>query len=583
MSYQSERDTVGRQAFTRVEIDMPVCSLAYGVAPCTASGPAGGQCNNTRNTCQDTANYAGGTAVSTIVLCDHNVAIPGVPMRPLIIRKRFSPTLIDKKKSLGRRAKIQIQCRDYPSNDRGIDPYWATRTYVAEDQGTFWGKVKAIYRYYSGAPMRVITGYIGDVYNPSESITRHYILDEINGPKKGVITLTGLDVLKLADDKRALCPRVTTGTLANDINSTTMASFTLTGGAGQYPTGGGKIRIEDEIIQYTAGSVSGDNFVVAGTITRSVNNTVSEDHAAGSTAQLCKEVNANVVDFVYELLTSYGNVQVSYITLADWIAERDVWLTGSVVTQIITKPTGVTSLIEELAEAFLFKVWRAEINQKVRFKAVSPFNKVTTTWTDNSHVIDGGVDVTEQTDERISRVIVYYNPRNPIDHDKPEHFRSAYMFVGADAESSDQYGDIRLKTIFARFIPSDGLAVRCGSRTYAIYKEVPKTYKLTIDAKDTNVVTGDGVNLLVHEIQNVDGSTQATLMQVMSAEEIEVGHRYRYTLADTTFQGRYARIMSSGATSVYSSASSAEKETGGYIAAAGGADFSVNEPAYKIL
>jgi len=150
LSYQSERDTVGRQAFTRVEIDMPVCSLAYGVAPCTASGPAGGQCNNTRNTCQDTANYAGGTAVSTIVLCDHNVAIPGVPMRPLIIRKRFSPTLIDKKKSLGRRAKIQIQCRDYPSNDRGIDPYWATRTYVAEDQGTFWGKVKAIYRITQG-------------------------------------------------------------------------------------------------------------------------------------------------------------------------------------------------------------------------------------------------------------------------------------------------------------------------------------------------------------------------------------------------------------------------------------------------
>lgn len=583
MSYETERNIVGGQSFTRVEIDMPVCALVYGVSPCTASGPAGGQCKNARNTCQDIANYDGST-VNTLVLCDQNVAIPGVPMRPLIVRKRFSPTLIEKKKALGRRAKIQISCRDYPTHDRGIDPYWATRTYNAEEQGTFWGKVKAIYRYYSGAPVRVITGYIGDVYNPADSVTRHYILDEINGPKKGIVSLVFLDVLKLADNKRALCPPATTGTLSIAMSETYAASFNVLGGSGQYPVGGGQVRIGDEVIQYTSGFDSGvgNDFSVVGPLIRGVGNTIAESHDAGSNLQLCKVVDANVVDFVYDLLTNYSDIPAFYITSTDWNTERDGILVSSVVKQTITKPTGVTALIEELSECFLFKIWWDEISQRIRLKAVAPFNGVTTTWSDTGNIVSNTLSVTEHTDDRISRIIVYYNPRNPVEHDKPEHYKSTYVFVDGGAEDKDQYGGVQLRTIFARFIASDGLAVRCGSRTISIFREVPKTYDFEIDAKDSNVVTGDGINLSVSEIQDVNGASPATLMQVMSVEEVEVGHRYKYRLADTTFIGRFARIMSPGATSIYSSATDAEKEMGGYIVAAGSTSFANNEPAYKI-
>jgi hypothetical protein len=42
-----------------VEIDVPVCSLTYGTAPCTASIPTTGaiKCFNTTRTCQDKENF----------------------------------------------------------------------------------------------------------------------------------------------------------------------------------------------------------------------------------------------------------------------------------------------------------------------------------------------------------------------------------------------------------------------------------------------------------------------------------------------------------------------------------------------
>lgn len=586
MAYNTERDTVGREAFTRVEIDMPTCALTYGSAPCTASGGVGNECRNTRNTCQDTANYDGST-VNTIIICDEGISIPGVPMLPLILSgargKVLSPTRIDKKKALGKRAEIRLTCRDQPMHDRNIDPYAGTRTYTAEEQGTFWGKVKAIFKYYQGAEMRVITGYIAEGgYNAADSITRYYILDEIDGPKKdGHVILTGRDVIKLADDKRALCPLPTSGKLAVALTAGSTTSFTLTNGAGDYPTGGGKIRFEDEVIEYTSGSDSGDDFIVAGTITRGASNTDDVDHDAGSTGQNCKVVNDNVIDFVVDLLTNFGNVPTSYITTADWNAVRDEWFNGSTITQDITKPEGVTKLIEQLNEQYLFKIWSDVENQKVRLQAVAPLDAVTTNWTDSNTVLDKGVIVTEKTDDRISRILVHYNPRTPVEFDKEEHFHSHYLHV-SDSEDADKHGDIRIKEIFARFITGEGQAVRCAGRTLNIFKDVPKEYEFFVDAKDTGIVTGDAVNLVVPENQDVDGSTLNELMQIISTEETEVGHKYKYRAIDTTFAGRYGRIMPSGSND-YGSATDDELATGAYISPSGGGNFADGGLPYKII
>ena len=50
-------ETFGREPVEVIEIITPKCTNTFGTAPCTASAAAGGQCFNTRETCQDTDNF----------------------------------------------------------------------------------------------------------------------------------------------------------------------------------------------------------------------------------------------------------------------------------------------------------------------------------------------------------------------------------------------------------------------------------------------------------------------------------------------------------------------------------------------
>jgi len=49
--------SLGREPVEVIEIVTPKCANVYGSSPCTAAAATGGECFNTRATCQDTANY----------------------------------------------------------------------------------------------------------------------------------------------------------------------------------------------------------------------------------------------------------------------------------------------------------------------------------------------------------------------------------------------------------------------------------------------------------------------------------------------------------------------------------------------
>ena len=590
MAYSTLRDTVGRESFTRVEVDFPTCALTYGNAPCTASGGSGAECRNTNNTCQDLANYDGSTT-KTIEFCDTNITIPGYPMHPLLKSAKLYPTKIVKDKALGKRAQITLTfCDEGTSNfvdDADIDPYWANRTGTA--QGSFWRKLKAIFKYYNGAALRIKTTYINSTYDPTDCVTRNYILDEIQGPdKNGQVTLTAFDVLKLADDERAKWPVATTGTLATALTSSSTSSFTLTSGAGQYDDAGGYIRIGDEVIQYTSGSDSGSDYSIAGTITRGAYNTTAAAHSIGDTAQKCYELSTtNIVDFLETLLFTAAGISSGYKDTTTWTAAKANWFASTNLTGLITEAEGVVSIIEDLQQNHaLFYIWWDEINQKIKLKAVAPSDAVTTSLTDTANIIEVK-KVKELPNSRITRSIVYFGPLSPISTTEANDYKSAYVHIDANAETAVQYGDKRIVIAYARFFTSEGLAVQFGGRKISRFRNPPKLIELIVDAKDTaSLWTGDLANVSTRYMQDVDGSNLSTLMQIFSAQELTdkaAGTHYKFELMDTVYQGRYARIMSSGSTSVYSSATDAEKATGGYIASSGGADFSDGGEAYKIV
>ena len=58
MSFDGQKDKVGREPNYIVELDLDRCAWDYGVGACTANGGAGAQCYNTLETCQVPSAYA---------------------------------------------------------------------------------------------------------------------------------------------------------------------------------------------------------------------------------------------------------------------------------------------------------------------------------------------------------------------------------------------------------------------------------------------------------------------------------------------------------------------------------------------
>jgi hypothetical protein len=143
----------------------------------------------------------------------------------------------DEMYALGKRGTISASFYDFPYHDRFMDKYQSQRIsgaaqlsgvgYDPASGGTFWSKFKARNPNYANRPMREKTGYIEDGVLTIET-TRHFIITEIKGPDtNGRVTVEGKDVLKLADDDRAVAPIPGRGQLDREISEEVGVTFTL--------------------------------------------------------------------------------------------------------------------------------------------------------------------------------------------------------------------------------------------------------------------------------------------------------------------------------------------------------------------
>lgn len=248
-------DEFGRQPVTIVEIDQDFCALTYGVSPCTAAvGVTGVQkCFNTIRTCQDRPNFD--KSHLTLRFCTPAANIPASWQAiPSVKSVSTAPTRLniggasDATGPLGRRAQVTIKLGDHPYSDAKTDPYLSDRNYDPLARGTFWTKFLARSPYYQNRPLRIREGYIGQ--NPEDMITRYYIIDGIDGPDSaGNVTIKGVDILRLIDDRRTKAPLLSTGELTADIDES-VTTFDVDGaGFDQYDESG-TLRIGDELMTY---------------------------------------------------------------------------------------------------------------------------------------------------------------------------------------------------------------------------------------------------------------------------------------------------------------------------------------------
>lgn len=493
------------KSLTYIELDVPICTRTYGVAPCTASIPTTGsiKCFNSKRTCQDTANFLASDVTwrfakpATYLPTDIDIVAAS------ILDISYTPATISLGKNLGTRATLSITFKDHPHSDtgEGFDKYLADRTYDPYSRGTFWGKFRARQPFVRGQELRWITGLLGDDLADME--TRYFIVDSFDGPTpEGKYTIIAKDVLKFADGDRAQAPALSNGFLSADITAVATSATLLPSGIGnaEYPASGYLNIGGNEVASFTR---SGNTL----TLVRGQLGTTATTHKAQDRCQLVlRYVGEDVADIVNDLLVNYADVPPSYITVADWQAETAAFL-GTVYTANICEPTSVATLLSELAEQAGLAIWDDNIAQQVRLKVLHGVLTDADTFTPDN-TLEKALTIKEQPDQRLSRVQVYFGQKDPT---KPlsnlDNYRSTSLTIDVEAETD--YGSSAIKTIYSRWIPEAGRTVadRLGAILIGRFRDSPRRLTFaTARYADTDVELGQGYRVESFCVQDATGA-----------------------------------------------------------------------------
>ncbi len=547
MTHAAEKIKSGREPVWFVELDLDFCDLTFGVGPCTAVlAGVGLECFNTKATTQDPANYT--PSAKTYTFCENRAGIPVTSGAiPCVESVSIAPTKITVGRGLGVRASVSVTFRDFPHHDRDIDKYVATRTYTPEDQGTFWRKLRVRNPFYHGREMRIKSGYIGDPFDyAADFVTRTYVIDRISGPDaNGKVTVTGKDPLKLADGDRAQAPVANTGYLQGNLNAGVdgAAAFTLLpAGVGNLEYGAtGTVRIGEECILFDGRAGDVFDITVGG---RGQDGTTDVNHVVDDVVQEClRYTNATLNNVMSDQLVTYAGVPGAYIIAADWQSEVDEWMAGHLIDALITEPTSVREIINELCEVYMVDLWWDERDSEIKFGILAPPTGVLADLTDANALVADTVSVVADPKARRTQVWVFYGVVNAVESiTEDTNFTTLQVYADTDAETSDEYGDVRILKYHSRWFTATGDALRLGRRILSRLRDDPRTIKFTLDAKDSTVWTGDYVELTSDRFVDQFGATETIIAFITEVREIAGGHAYAYTALESQFKLRYARI-----------------------------------------
>lgn len=555
MTYEALKQEMGKQFVVIVELYIDKCSLVYGVAPCTAAVPTTGtqKCFNTLKTCQDTTHYdpgVGGTKVyrfSTTYIPELQAAGDAVTF-PTIRSVQTAPTRLVPGKGFGIRSSVVIGLEDHPWTDVSVDPYLRTRSYVPDNQGSFWGKFLARNPNYEGRRIDVLTGYLADdgTYNVANFQRRTYLINKISGPDTdGRVQIEAKDPLKKTDINKAQWPvasRASLSTIAL-VGDTDLFIADPDGDvAAAFALGQTYLRIEDEIVNVVSVTDDTGGFytvVVLRTDSPSIYDNslnVQAEHAVNSGVQPCWFFDQQRIDEVlYTLLFDASSIPASYLPTATWATEVDEGgLNNYILTALIVEPTGVQTLLDELSQHGIY-MWWDERQQVVLMKSVITQSFDDTPFNEDSNIIAGSLSVTRDVNSRISQAWMYYSLRFPtLDMKLLPSYRTLQIKIDTSAESPQEYDQSRAQIVFSRWLPiaKSSIAAEISTRLLRSYRDSKIILAMSLDPKDDSAWTGDLIGVTTSLVQDESGAPVQTNYSVIEVDEAitDAGVLYKYIL-----------------------------------------------------
>jgi len=502
-----------------VEIDVPSCSLVYGQGACTANGTGDAKCFNTLASCQVLGAY--NEVSKTYRYCEqlspHPVGLEAVPNLSSV---SISPAQIQLDGGLGVRSNLSLTFNDHPSSDLDTDPYVMGRTYDPYLRGTYWGKFRARNPFYKSSPTRLISAYLKDgAVDLANADTYHFVLETLD-VSAGSASMVAKDPLKLADNKRAQAPKVSTGEIVSAIDaSATTINLKPTGvGNEEYPAEG-IIRVASEVMSFTRDA---DEL----TIVRAQFNTTAIGHSEGDKVQLCLQYLDRLDTILADLLVNYADVDSGFIPTLFWQSEVNDNL-GGLIEALITEPTGVTKLIKELGEQFPHSLFWDERAQKIQLTAIKPPPTGANVYDENSNIISDSFNVADKRDLRVSTVFVYYGQIDPTKKlDETNNYGGTY--IRANLDSIARYGGNEIKTIYSRWInrTNKGQALRLAARIGRRFGTIPRAINFELDPKDKSVWAGQVIGVNHKYLPDFSGLPSTVLFQIITAQETD---NFKYT------------------------------------------------------
>jgi hypothetical protein len=595
---------------TLVEIDRDVCTLSFGVAPCTATGT---KCYNTWKTCADRPNFAAG--IQTLRFAKPRADLPlDWDAVPSVMSTSASPTELNvgdvdaSSGPLGKRAQATITLQDHPTSDVLLDPYVSERPGNPWERGTFWTKLKARWPTPKGRRISIYDGYLkyttveqndnlllesnnfilleNGIYellleskaepkiqiefDQNSGFKRSYLIDAIDGPdSRGRVTIRAVDPLRILDDKTSQAPILSRGELAAAIDNAQTTLLVAGATLSDYPASG-TLRIGSELMTYTARATSGTNISFTG-LTRGTDGTVAAAHEIESRVQTCiRYTDVNAWQVARSIIETYAPAAYPYVDLTQWTAEANQWLDGFIVSAVISEPTGLNQLLAELCRDAQFFIWWDERQQKILLKAVRPPTEVPQAWDEDANILAGSQSLVQRADERISQIWYYYQPRDLSKRvDDEANYRKVRIRVDGDAESVREYNEAAVTKIFSRWVRTDAIVTAITARLLTRYRDTPYYLTISVDAKDRGLWTADVVDVTTRLLTNQDGLPISTRYQIISAQETSPGSVVKYVLQNYNFAARYGFWMADNAP-IYDDATEQERLTGGWWADAGG-------------
>lgn len=382
-------------------------------------------------------------------------------------------------------------------------------------RGTFWGKWLARNPYHTGYDMRVYDGNLGDALEDMR--VRHYVIDRIDGPADGEVSVIAKDLFSLIEAQKAVAPLASRGELSANMTGSPATFSVVPSGIGNTDyLASGYVQIGDEIIAYTR---SGDTFTVTG---RAQFGTTQANHEDEDLVQQVLTYTSQLAhNIVYDLLcrfTALGSTgsptESPFIDKATWDLRASELVDQ--FTARICKPTPVADLIAELAVQSGFSVWPDVSTGMIEFAPLRA-GSISPTITDRD-IVDKSLSLKREIEKRLSQVWVYYGMVNPTaDVTERRNYRSRLVVADLEAEDEELYGTPQIKEIFSRWIPQFGrqAAERCGERMLTMFRDPPTRASFTLHAsRDGELSLARYFALQTADIQDDAGEEQAMSMAV---------------------------------------------------------------------